>query len=223
MKDVVYVVALVCLYFGGAILVSYCMFWYFASKQADPCLAENTSVKLVGPGGTYRCHYLRRDDDFLIFSNPLQADRFVPIRPGEKMMVCSASSKGFVTFSTQVLERDANRHELKLALPNFIKRSERRAAPRLTSLKGEDVLLDGEPAEIVDHSPIGMCVLASDRPQQGEVVHVALPSHGVSASGWAVDAVPASIGKYASFKVHIQFQEEQTFSQRLTKRLAKQR
>ncbi len=221
MKDIVFVVASVLLYFGGAILVSYCLFWYFASKQSNPSLAPNTSVKLIGAGGSYRCHYLRQDDDYLVFSNPLQADHYVPIRTGERVMVCSAAVGGFATFHSEVVERDPERHELKLALPNFVRRTERRAVDRLTTLAGEDILFDGEPAEIVDHSSKGMCVIACERPKQGEIVHVALPSQGVSATGWALDSVPASFGKKTSYKIHIQFQEEQTFSLRSTRKRAR--
>ena len=158
-----------------------------------------------------------------MFSNPLQADRYVPIRTGEKLMVCSAAATGFVTFRSEVIERDPERHELKMGLPHFIKKVERRGTPRLKTLAREDVLLDGEPAEIVDHSSMGMGVIANERPDRGAVVHICLPSQDVNAFGWALEAVPAAFGKRPGFRVHVQFQEEQTFSEKATRRREKAR
>lgn len=218
MKDVVFVFATICLYFGGAVLVTYCLFWYIASKQANPGLSPNSTVKLVGPGGSYRCHFLRQDDEFLVFSNPLQADRYIPIRVGEKLMVSAAAINSFVAFRSEVIARDAEKHELSLRRPNFVKRTERRSTQRLKTLAGEDVLLEGEPAEIIDHSSMGICVLATTRPSPAAVVRVSLPAYGVDGFGWAIESAPAAFGRRAGYRVHIQFQEEQTFADRKANR-----
>ena len=61
-------IATVLLLFGGSMIISYCVTWYLSSRAHHVKLAANIPVRLIGEGGTYRCHFLRSDGDMLIFT-----------------------------------------------------------------------------------------------------------------------------------------------------------
>ncbi len=207
MIEIVKVVASVVLFFGGSLLVSYCVASYIAARKHRIELSEGTAVRLVGPGGAYRCHFHGFRDDNLVFSSPIQADRYVPIRCGEKVYVQAPGSGCMLSFRTVVVQRDSEAHELVLASPQYVRRNERRTEKRATTLAGEDALIDGELASIVDLSAAGACFLAKRRPCPGDRLRIVLPSSELDAEAWTLDSTPAEIGPHKGFKVRVQFTE----------------
>jgi Flagellar protein YcgR len=207
MIDIVKVVASVVLFSGGSLLVSYCVASYFSARKHRIDLVEGTSVRLIGPGGAYRCHFMGERNENLVFSSPIQADRYVPIRCGEKVYVQAPGDGCMLSFRTTVIQRDSEAHELILASPQYVRRSERRTEHRITSLVGEDALIDGELATIVDLSAAGACLLSRRRPCPGDRLRVVLPSSDLDADAWALDATPAVMGSQQAFKIRVQFTE----------------
>jgi hypothetical protein len=207
MVEVVKLIASFVLFFGGSLLVSYGLFSLLSARRNRLDIAEGTAVRLVGPGGAYRCHYLGRDGEDLLFTSPLQADRYVPIRVGEKLFVQVPGVDCMLSFRSTVVKRDGSSHELVLSNPDYVRRTERRSEPRLTKFAGEDALFDGEPASIVDLSAAGACLLSRRRPDPGQRVRVVLPASQLDTVGWALEASPASIGTHQGYKVRVQFTE----------------
>ncbi len=207
MIEIAKVVASVVLFFGGSLLVSYCVASYFSARKHRIDLSEGTSVRLIGPGGAYRCHFLGYRDENLRFSSPIQADRYVPVRAGEKVFVQAPGHGCMLSFRTVVIQRDSEAHELLLAAPQYVRRSERRTEKRMTFLTGEDALIDGELASVIDLSAAGACFLAKRRPCLGDKLRVVLPSSDLDTVGYALDATPAVIGTHQGFKVRVQFTE----------------
>lgn len=201
-----YIVAVVLL-FGGSILISYCVTWYIASRRHEVELEVNTAVRLVGPGGTYRCHFLRREDDKLVFSSPLQANSFVPLRPGEKLLVHAAGEDHLMAFQCILLDRDPETHEIFLEHPSYVRRIDRRTEARSMRETGQDALINGDIATIVDISAGGLCLVTRKRPSPGERVRVVLPATDLDTYGWALEATRAAFGIHAGFRVRVQFEE----------------
>jgi c-di-GMP-binding flagellar brake protein YcgR len=164
-------------------------------------------MRLVGPGGAYRCHFVQHNGDQIEVSSPIQADRFVPIRVGEKLLVQVPSEDCMLSFSTVVVSRDSDKHQLVLKAPTTLRRIERRSERRSERLFGEDVLFDGEMASLVDLSAAGACVVTRKRPNSGSRVRIVLPQSGLDAFGWALESSQAAFGIHQGYKVRVQFEE----------------
>ena len=205
MNETFRLIATIVLLFGGSMLIAYCVTWYVSSRGHRVELEANVPVRLLGAGGSYRCHYLRTDGKRLVFSSPLQADRYVPLRAGEKVLVHAPGNGHFLAFRSEVLRNSSERHEIILQAPSYVRRIDRRSEFRSTGCAGEDVLLNGDVAAIVDLSANGACVLAASVPDAGERIILSLPSGNSHAFGWVLDSMPAAFGNYAGRKVRIRF------------------
>ena len=195
------------LLFGGSMLIAYCVTWYVSSRGHRVELTPNSPVRLMGAGGSYRCHYLRTEGKRLIFSSPLQADSYVPLRPGEKLLVHAPGEGHFLAFRSEVLGGNSELHEIHLQAPSLVRRIDRRAEVRSVEDAGEDVMLNGDMASIVDLSANGACILAVHKPATGERIALSLPSGESYAFGWVLDSVPAAAGGRLGYRVRIRFVE----------------
>ncbi|MCH8978697.1 MAG: flagellar brake protein [Armatimonadetes bacterium] len=200
-------IATVVLLLGGSMLISYCVTWYVSSRGHRVELAPNSPVRLIGTGGSYRCLYLRTEGKTLVFSSPLQADRYVPLRPGEKVLVHAPGDGHFLAFRCEVGGRKGDIHEIHLLEPSYVRRVDRRSEFRSTDNAGEDVMLNGDMASMVDLSANGACIVAGHRPQPGERILLALPSAESYAFGWVLDCIPAPFGRRLGYRVRIRFIE----------------
>ncbi|HXH59766.1 MAG TPA: flagellar brake domain-containing protein, partial [Fimbriimonadaceae bacterium] len=193
--------------FGGTLLASYCIFAYFTSRRERFELPANTPVRLLGPGGAYRCHFLRRDEERLVFSSPIQADHYVPIRTGERLLVQAPGDNCLVSFRSEVAERDPDTHEIVLEEPEHIRRVERRTNKRSSALNGEDALLNGDIATLIDICTTGAAIITRRRTNPGERVNLVLPVTNLDTYGWALESSQAAFGIHPGYKVRIQFEE----------------
>jgi hypothetical protein len=170
-------------------------------------IAENTRVRMVGPGGSYRCYFVRRSKKGLVFSAPLQRDRYVPVRVGESMMVQAPVGDSLVTFRSSVESRDADSHEFVLAWPLRIRQVDRRSENRDKSVVGSIVRLNGEPASLIDLSAGGAKVMSNAVVEAGASVSVELPEQTETVYGWALESVPSSHGSAITREVRVRFEE----------------
>lgn len=170
-------------------------------------LPENTSVRMIGPGGVYRCHFLRQSKAGLTFSAPLQRDVYVPLRVGEIMMIQAPLNDSVVTFRAAVIGRDADTHEFTLATPERIRHVDRRVESRDTNIRGRIVALNGQSATILDLSAGGAKVLCQAHGiNAGDAVRLNLPDEMGVVYGWALEAIPTADGAYRSQAVRIRFE-----------------
>lgn len=176
------------------------------SVQLVP-LPENARVRMVGPGGSYRCFYLRRNKHGLIFSAPIQRDHYVPVRIGESMMVQAPLSDSILTFRTSVVDRDVDTHEFTLATPERVRHVDRRSEKRDSSLSGSIIRLNDEPASLKDLSAGGAKVISNALVRPGDTVKVELPGDYGVIYGWALEAIPTAYGTGMASELRVRFEE----------------
>lgn len=207
MNETARLIASIIVLFGASLFVSYCVMWLVSEHKSNVELAPNTSIRLIGLGGAYRCHYREMRGKRIVVTSPLQADRYVPIRVGEKLLVQASGTECMLTFRTTVVERNSTAHELILEPPTYVRRTERRSEGRSHRLRGEDALIEGELASVVDLSAAGACVVTRRRTNPGERLRFVLPSSGLDAFGWALESTNDAYAGRKGYKVRIQFEE----------------
>lgn len=198
-------VGLLALVFGVCAGASYVFHASQRRRSAPVQLAENATVRMVGSGGVYRCHYLRESRRGLVFSAPIQRDRYVPIREGESMVIQAPQDSSLLTFRTTVLERDAETHEFILARPVSIRNIDRRTEERDTSIDGAPAVMNGTAATIVNLSAGGAKVITTDEIDPGDQVRLELPNGLGEAYGWALDTTASNRGRIPARAVRIRF------------------
>lgn len=173
---------------------SYAMVCLKHRARARRIPLPNLPVRLRGPSGMYRCHFLREDPVGWWFSAPLSRDAYVPLRIGEKLFVeAPVSGEGAVVFESEIVARDGREHEICLRRPSASRVFERRLASRDRSLAGRRCSVNGQPAEIVDISEHGVRVICLDSHSRGDEVRVGLPDRGM-VFGWVLEATPEAFG-----------------------------
>lgn len=195
--------ALVC---GFSMAVTYMVSSWRGRKREEVSLPEGAKVRMVGPGGAYRSFYLRTEKCGLVFSAPLHKNCYVPLRPGDTVIVQCPYEGGIVTFSSKISERRAEPHELVVAKPEALRQVDRRSEPRDATCRGSEAGLNGDKAAMVDLSAGGAKLLATQRVEPGETVRVDLPMGLGEAYGWALESAPAGYGDEWEWEVRVQFQ-----------------
>ena len=206
MIAVLQMVGLLALVLATSMAVSY---WITAKSRKKVVLVpipENTRVRMVGPGGAYRCYFLRRTKAGLVFSSPLQRDHYIPVRVGETMMVQAPLSDCVLTFRASILGRDADTHEFTLSLPERIRHIDRRSESRDHSVQGSIVSLNNERATLCDLSAGGARVVCGGKIVPGDAVRLDLPSDLGTTYGWALECVPSVMGNASAKEIRIRFE-----------------
>ncbi len=207
MNDVLTMLGLFALVFGFSMAVTY-LVTSIKGRRVEPVnLPEDTKVRMVGAGGAYRCYYLRTEEDGLIFSTPLQKDRYVPLRVGDSMIIQAPTHEGLVTFSSDILDRCGETHEIRLAHPKIVRRTDRRSEPRMTLIDDPNICLNGETSLLQDISAGGSRVITRAAVVPGDRVSVSLPKGLGHVEGWALETLPAAFEGSPAREVRIQFDQ----------------
>ncbi|MBS1713734.1 MAG: flagellar brake domain-containing protein [Armatimonadetes bacterium] len=151
------------------------------------------NLKLLCPGGAYRCRVLASGPDGILVSAPLHDDRYVPLRPGEHVVGQCGVTEGLLTFHTAVVSRDGAAHTVLLAAAKAYRRSDRREEGRTTLFKGQSFRFGGSSGEIVDSSHNGIRFLTKSDPSPGELIALDLPQGLGEARGFVLDSTPAYV------------------------------
>jgi hypothetical protein len=204
--EILQAIGLFAMVFTASLAVSYLVSSWKGRKVEEVKILENTKVRMVGAGGAYRCFYLRAERRGLIFSNPLQKDRYVPLRVGDAMIVQVPGEEGLMTFCSEILVRSIDTHELTLAHPKLVRRMDRRSEERDTTCRGSLTEVNGIAGEMVDLSAGGMKAVLAGHVTPGEPVTVKLPAGMGIVDGWALEAVPAAWEGRLAREVRVQFQ-----------------
>lgn len=207
MNDMLTMLGLFALVFGVSMAVTYLVTSIKGKRVEQVNLPADTKVRMVGAGGAYRCYYLRTEEDGLIFSTPLQKDRYVPLRVGDSMIIQAPTQDGLVTFSSEILDRSGESHEIRLGHPKIVRRTDRRSEPRLTLIDDPNVRLNGEISLLQDISAGGSRVITKAVVAPGDRVSVSLPKGLGHVNGWALEALPAAFEGHPAREVRIQFDQ----------------
>lgn len=193
--------------FGASAALSYGYTYLRNRRRPGLNLPVNSKARLVGAKGAYRSYYLRSLPEGLVFSSPLQRDRFAPLRIGESVMVQLPVEGGVVTFCTKVLSRTPESEEFVVEHPQTFRRADRRIEPRDTTCAGTLATLNGSQAVMKDLSAGGARVVSTSRVQPGDTARLELPLGMGEAYGWVVAAHPGVIEGRQGIEARIQFQK----------------
>lgn len=210
MNDILQLVGVFIFTLGVSMAIS---FFFIGRKRKQVKLLplhENTSVRMIGPGGVYRCYYLRKSKDGLVFSAPLQRNVHVPLRKGEVMMVQAAVAQSVLTFRSPVIGRDADTHEFTLDYPERFRHVDRRSEPRDSSIGGTIIRINQQPATLLDISAQGARLFTRTNINPGDVVSIDLPDAHEPAYGWALESTPDSMGTNSGRTIRIRFEQPLT-------------
>lgn len=207
MLELLQMVGFLALLFAASMAVSYAVTARKRKKLLIVPLPENTRVRMVGPGGSYRAFFLRQTKNGLVFSAPLQRDHFVPVRIGEALMVQAPLDDSIVTFRSTVTHRDPVTHELTLAAPSRIKHSDRRTEDREANLRGAIVKANGETSTLLDLSAGGARIVTTAPIEPGDTVRLELPMDYGTAHGWALESIAIAQGRSQAREVRLRFEE----------------
>lgn len=207
MNDVLTMLGLFALVFGFSMAVTYLVTSIRGKRVERVNLPPDTKVRMVGAGGAYRCYYLRTEEDGLVFSTPLQKDRYVPLRVGDSMIIQAPTNDGLVTFSSEILDRCGESHEIRLGHPKIVRRTDRRSEPRLTIIDDPNIRLNGETSLLQDISAGGSRVITKAAVVPGDRVSVSLPKGLGHVEGWALETAPAAFDGHPAREVRIQFDQ----------------
>jgi hypothetical protein len=206
MIEILQMVGLLMAVLSGSMVLSYFLTRHNRKQLAIVPLEENTRVRMVGPGGSYRCYFLRRSKKGLTFSAPLQRDRYIPVRVGESMMVQAPLADCLVTFKSTVESRDAETHEFILAWPKRVRMVDRRAENREATREGSIILVNGEPASVLNLSAGGARLVTAAKIQPGDTLSLELNQDFGMVYGWALEVLPSLSGG-AAWEVRVRFEE----------------
>ena len=171
-----------------------------------PDFSPNTSVRLVGPGGAYRCHLLAIDARGIVLSAPLQRDHYVPLRVGDSLTVQIPSGDGIITFRTHILHRDPATHEYILAQPSRFRYAERRTEPRDHGVEGRRVSMNGNLSELRDISANGARIVTAENLHKGDEVEINFGRGEQPIRGWTLDSGPSVMDARPARVVRVRFE-----------------
>ncbi len=205
MVDLLRLFGFMALLFGGSMAIAYTLTAAGSRRRAKLDVAPGSSVRLIAPGGAYRCFFVRFDARGLVFAAPMDHDVYVPFHPGESIMVQAPQEAGVLCFRSCVVERNPFTHEFTLARPTAAKVVERRHEPRDGSYEGSEAELNGKKARMLNLSAMGARLIAPDGVKPGDWVQLSLPLGLGLVEGWALDARPSRLDGRPARDVRLRF------------------
>lgn len=194
------------LLFGGSAMIAYFVTAHLAAKRYDVHIEPNSRVRMVGPGGVYRCNFVRKEANALVFSSPLQANSFTPIKAGDKMLVQAPDDGCLMTFRAEVARCNEETQEVFLELPQHVRKVDRRSEERDTSCGGQMTLLNGDEVSMLNLSAGGACLASERYFRPGTTVRLELPE-GRDAYGWSLESTHDSGEAYLGYRTRLRFDE----------------
>ena len=141
-------------------------------------------------------------------------DALIRIRCREGVLRCNMVNSGrdscpvlggVLLFSTRVLGRDASNHQLEVAVPDDLRRVERRVEPRDCRFRDEKSSLNGEMAVLLDVSPNGARVISTSNACAGDSVTLQLPGELGLVRGLVLSTLPDSLGSKRASQIRVLF------------------
>ena len=163
-----------------------------ASRADSKCPLPGGVLRLKCVHGVYRSRFLGMTANGWRVTAPLTRDSYVPLRPGDPVVIEAPIDGSALLARTSVLERDAETHELVLARPSRRYRLERREAERRCDTAGIACTVEGKPALLLDVSAFGARVRCSGVLAAGDRVRLDLAWCEEPAFGWVLEVIPAA-------------------------------
>lgn len=173
----------------------------------DLQLPGGQTLRLLTASGGYRCHLLDQSPKGLVVSAPLHRDCHVPLRVGEDLVVQSPGFDSLLTFRTKVVERDPLTHQLKLALPSSMRRTDRRCEPRIKNPGDGRAEVNGRSSILCDVSGWGAKILTLEPVRAGDLVNVSLPGDYGTALAYALEVRTSAHEGRLCKEVRLRFDE----------------
>lgn len=168
-----------------------------ALKPAGPLLIKTRT-------GIYRSHFEHAEAGQWVISAPLSRDNYVPLQPGEEVLVDAPVEGGALLFRTKVLSRDARTHLVTIGLPERLHLTERREARRLRA-QDLECQINGVRGRVLNHSAEGALILSSAKLAAGDLVIVQVGERGVR--GDVLDSLYEAFGDIMGGLTRVRFHE----------------
>jgi len=160
----------------GIFSVSIALAYAFTRAKSNPTqlpsLPEGTFWKLRTASGIYRVRYIHRGNGDLVVDAPLEKNAFVPLRVGESLQVEAPAFGGCVAFRTEVVARDADTKQLRLAIPTQVLNQNRREHPREVFPETAFSRINGEPSALINISMGGARVISRAEVSVGDWIRL---------------------------------------------------
>jgi len=205
MSELLHFVGLMAVLFAGSMGIAYMVTSLKRGRALCLDISEGHSVRVLMPGGAYRCRFVRQDRGGLVLTAPMEQDRFVPVRPGESVMIQAPQNDSLLCFRSDILGRDGKLHEFTVANPSTIKRIERRGEKRDKSYLGSKAKLNGVSADMIDLCTMGAKLVSPAIVAAGDFITLELPMGLGKIEGWALATHPAAFEGKPAREVRIKF------------------
>ncbi len=181
---------LLLLVFAATFGASYLVVWFSRGLKGSAVPIEGGAVRLKCTHGVYRSRFLGVSSAGWRLTAPLSRDSYVPLRPGDELVLEAPVVGAALTARTRVVSRDADSHELMVARPSRTHRLERRETRRLLEPNGVSCTLEGSEAAIVDISRFGARLDCSAAVGSGERVRLDLQWFEEPVFAWVLEVLP---------------------------------
>jgi len=175
-------------------------------RRAAPLPRIPTSVRIRARHGIYRAFLESIDKAGWLISAPLQRDVYVPLQPGEEIIVEAPTSSGVLLFRSVVTDRCSDAKHIMLETPRRSRYLDRREEPRNERVAGRCVQIDGHIAELVNLSLNGVCALVKGEITRGTRVRFWCPSSKEERYGWVLDSTADVLDGAPARRVRIRFE-----------------
>ncbi|MCU0317318.1 MAG: flagellar brake protein [Fimbriimonadaceae bacterium] len=191
---------------------------FTSEKRKEVELESGSVVRLIAPGGAYRCHFTGASAKGLTFSAPLQKDHYVPLRVGDSVMIQVTKSSGLLTFRTSITSRDATTHQFTVHQPDHFREVDRRSEERDSSLKGTSLAVNGQSGTLLDLSAGGARLIARDAIKPGDSIRLELPQEMGTVYGWALECLRGTLTSGSEQVIRVRFEQPLTGLKTLQRR-----
>ena len=190
--------------FAGSMLLGIVAVKFKRRHKTLPIPKLNAVLRISSSGCIYRSHFIGERPGGWAFTPPLQRDAYVPIRPGDYIIMETVMEQGVVIFKTTVTERSMNPPMLVCQKPTFWHVEDRRDFARIDEIGHLQAKLDGDKVALMDMSACGARIRSQARRQPGDRVKLEVAGFDEPILGYVLD----SDQKGDRFITRLRFEEE---------------
>jgi len=175
----------------GGVFVGSCVLGYAATKikrrRKPPVPQVNAVLRILTSGTVYRAHFVGVQPEGWAFTPPLQRDNYVPLRPGEPLVIETVMNGGVMIFRTTLKARHNSPPLLIADKPTSWHLDDRRESIRIGEVGHVQTKLDGDRVGLVDVSACGARVRSQARKAPGERVKLEITGMAEAIYAWVLD------------------------------------
>lgn len=172
-------------------------------RATAPIPKVNAVLRIMTAGTVYRAHFVGEKEDGWAFTPPLQRDAYVPLRPGEPLVIETVMDGGIMVFKTTLKARHNSPPLLIAAKPATWHLEDRRESVRIGEVGHLQTKLDGDRVALLDVSACGARVRSQARKTTGERVKLEIAGRD-DVYGWVLE----EFRKGDRYIIRLRFEEE---------------